>query len=107
MNWGRHIGGANIAAALSLLLTDRLSGRAYGSTETPEQREARILKQRTVIDADEFHRREAAERAAAEYEAKAAPIREERRRRKALAYARRLPKSVCAAALAALAKGQE
>ena len=62
---------------------------------------------RTVIDDNEFHRREAADRAAAEYEAKAAPIREERRRRKALAYARRLPKSVRAAALAALAKGQE
>jgi len=99
MNWGRHIGGANIAAALSLLFVDSLSGRVYGSAKTPEQR--------TVIDDNEFHRREAADRAAAEYEAKAAPIREERRRRKALAYARRLPKSVRAAALAALAKGQE
>ena len=78
---------------------------AVWAYENVGARAARILKQRTVIDDNEFHRREAAERAAAEYEAKAAPIREERRRRKALAYARRLPKTVRAAALAALAKG--
>ena len=102
MNWGRHIAGL-----LTLAFIDMASGRIGDSAETPEQRAASILKQRTVIDDNEFHRREAAERAAAEYEAKAAPIREERRRRKALAYARRLPKSVRAAALAALAKGQE
>jgi len=86
----------------ALLLTSMVGAWTYRGPESPEQRAARLLQMRERRDEEERHQRAVAQRAAADYESKAAPIREERLRRKRIAFANRLPKADRAAALAAL-----
>jgi len=92
----------NLAGLLASLLGATLYGGGNLGLESPEQRAARILRMRERRDEEEHHQRAVAQRAAADYESKAAPIREERLRRKRIAFANRLPKADRAAALAAL-----
>jgi len=98
----RRILGHNLGALMAAMAGGWLYRRSGdNSPETPEQRAARIVARDERRDACERDRgeaaqraKEAAQRAKDEYESKAAPIREERRRRKLIAYVNRLPRKI-------------